>query len=75
MLLTPNQLKVLDFVSLYIKKNRYAPTIREIAKHHGCVHSNIWRILKDIETKGYVKIHKGKMRGLEVTNHGNSIQE
>ena len=30
MMLTPNQLKVFDFINSYIKQKRVPPTIREI---------------------------------------------
>ena len=74
MMLTPNQLKVFDFINSYIKQKRVPPTIREIARKQGCVHSNIRRILRNIEQRGYIKIHTGKYRGIEVLN-GNSIQK
>ena len=73
-MLTPNQLKVFDFINSYIKQKRVPPTIREIARKQGCVHSNNWRILRNIEQRGYIKIHTGKYRGIEVLN-GNSIQK
>jgi SOS-response transcriptional repressor LexA len=75
MMLTPNQLKVFDFINSYIKKNRVPPTIREIARNQKCVHSNIWRILRNIEQRGYLKIYTGKYRGIEVIKNGNSIQK
>ena len=75
MMLTPNQLKVFDFINRYIKKNRVPPTIREIARNQKCVHSNIWRILRNIEQRGYLKIYTGKYRGIEVIKNGNSIQK
>ena len=75
MMLTPNQLKVFDFINSYIKKNRVPPTIREIARNQKCVHSNNWRILRNIEQRGYLKIYTGKYRGIEVIKNGNSIQK
>ncbi len=35
MMLTPNQLKVFDFINSYIKQKRVPPTIREIARKQG----------------------------------------
>ena len=75
MMLTPNQLKVFDFINSYIKQKRVPPTIREIARNQKCVHSNILRILRNIEQRGYLKIHTGKYRGLPVIKNGNSIQK
>jgi SOS-response transcriptional repressor LexA len=75
MMLTPNQLKVFDFINSYIKQKRVPPTIREIARNQKCVHSNIWRILRNIEQRGYLKIYTGKYRGIEVIKNGNSIQK
>ena len=74
-MLTPNQLKVFDFINSYIKQKRVPPTIREIARNQKCVHSNIWRILRNIEQRGYLKIYTGKYRGIEVIKNGNSIQK
>jgi len=75
MMLTPNQLKVFDFINSYIKQKRVPPTIREIARKQKCVHSNIWRILRNIEQRGYIKIHTGKYRGIEVIKNDSSLQK
>ena len=74
-MLTPNQLKVFDFINSYIKQKRVPPTIREIARKQKCVHSNIWRILRNIEQRGYIKIHTGKYRGIEVIKNDSSLQK
>ena len=75
MMLTPNQLKVFDFINSYIKQKRVPPTIREIASKQKCVHSNIWRILRNIELRGYIKIYAGKYRGIEVLKNYDSLQK
>jgi len=75
MMLTPNQLKVFDFINSYIKQKRVPPTIREIARKQKCVHSNIWRILRNIEQRKYIKIYAGKYRGIEVLKNDDSLQK
>ena len=75
MMLTPNQLKVFDFINSYIKQKRVVlPTIREIARIKGLRTLEHLEDLENIEQRGYIKIHTGKHRGIEVLN-GNSIQK
>ena len=56
-MLTKKQLKVLDYIKIYYKKDRVPPTVREIAKHMGCVHSNVHRMLRLLERDNHIKVH------------------
>jgi SOS-response transcriptional repressor LexA len=70
LMLTKKQLGVFDFILEYIKNNRVPPTVREIAKDYGCVHSNVHRMLRLLERDGYIKVHPAKPRGIEVLKDG-----
>jgi repressor LexA len=61
------QRQILDFLSQYIQKNGYAPTLREVAQAVGVrslatVHEHITEMVK----RGLVRRFKGSFRGLEV---------
>ena len=65
-MLTKKQLRVLDYIKVYYKKDRVPPTVREIAKHMGCVHSNVHRMLRLLERDNHIKVHPAKPRGIEI---------
>ncbi len=66
LMLTKKQLRLYDYINKHIDKERVPPTVREIAKEFGCVHSNVHRMLKLLERDGYIKVHPAKPRGIEV---------
>lgn len=66
LMLTKKQLRLYDYINSHIEKERVPPTVREIAKEFGCVHSNVHRMLKLLERDGYIKVHPAKPRGIEV---------
>ena len=69
MILTKQQLKIFDFIVNFKNKNRVAPTVREIAKatyKNTKHHSSVWRILIELDKKGYIKKHTAMARGIEV---------
>ena len=66
LMLTKKQLRLYDYINYHIEKERVPPTVREIAKEFGCVHSNVHRMLKLLERDGYIKVHPAKPRGIEV---------
>ena len=55
LMLTKKQLRLYDYINSHIEKERVPPTVREIAKEFGCVHSNVHRMLKLLERDGYIK--------------------
>ena len=65
-MLTKKQLRLYDYINKHIEKERVPPTVREIAKEFGCVHSNVHRMLKLLERDGYIKVHPARPRGIEV---------
>ena len=66
LMLTKKQLRLYDYINKHIEKERVPPTVREIAKEFGCVHSNVHRMLKLLERDGYIKVYPAKPRGIEV---------
>lgn len=66
LMLTKKQLRLYDYINSHIEKERVPPTVREIAKEFGCVHSNVHRMLKLLERDGYIKVYPAKPRGIEV---------
>lgn len=61
--------QVLDFISQYIQRNGYAPTLIEIAESLGVnavstVHEHLQRLVQ----KGYIKKTAGFERGIELVN-------
>ena len=65
-MLTKKQLKVLDYIKDYYKKERVPPTVREIARHMGCVHSNVHRMLRLLERDDHIKVRPAKPRGIDI---------
>lgn len=65
-MLTKKQLKVYDFIVDYIRKERIAPTVREISEGCQTVHSNVHRMLRVLQKDGYVKLHTARARGIEL---------
>jgi len=66
LMLTKKQLRLYDYINKHIEKERVPPTVREIAREFGCVHSNVHRMLKLLERDGYIKVHTARPRGIEV---------
>jgi repressor LexA len=79
--LTPSQHRVMSFIIGHQKKIGAPPTIREIALKIGCKSLNAVRQhLRLIEQKGYIKLIRGRSRGIELAvgfeqeKSGNEIQ-
>jgi len=66
-MLTKRQKQILDYVTKYIKKNSYAPSLEEMARHFklssvATVHQHI----KNLKTEGYLKKIENQPRSIEV---------
>lgn len=65
--LTTKQQVIFDYIKDFIKSNSYPPSIREIA--HGVNLSSTATVhvhLKNLESKGYIKINTSKNRAIEL---------
>lgn len=59
--------KTLDFISQYIQRHGYAPTLAEIAECLGVnAVSTVHEHLQRLEQKGFIKKSKGYERGIEI---------
>jgi len=63
------QKQILDFISQYIQKNGFSPTLTEIAEALGVsslatVHEHLTAMVK----KGVIKRYEGAVRGIEIVN-------
>jgi len=66
--LTARQRQVLDFISAFVRKTGYPPSVREIADNFGMTSTNAARShLKALEKKGCIARMKGVYRGLRFT--------
>lgn len=61
--LTPRQQSVLDFITAFQRRQRMAPTVREIGEHLGLsAPAGIHRLLNVLKDKGYLVAEAGKKR-------------
>ena len=64
--LTPKQKKVLDFISSFLDKNDYSPSLEEIAKHFKLRSiSTVHHQVDALEKKGYLNKVEFKQRSIE----------
>ena len=65
--LTETQKKILSFIVDHVEGEGSPPTIREISGHFGYSAPTSARThLQALEKKGYVKLHQGRARGIEL---------
>lgn len=64
--LTPEQNRIFDYLVDCFKGLGVPPTVREIAEKFSCSINNVRQHLRLIERKGYIRLLKGKARGIEI---------
>lgn len=64
--LTQRQREVFDFIRGFIHKNRYPPTIREIAVNFHFSVKGSYDHVKALEKKGYLRCHENRSRAIEI---------
>lgn len=63
------QKQILDFISQYIQKNGFSPTLTEIAKAINVSSlATVHEHLQTMEKKGVIKRYEGAVRGIEIAN-------
>ncbi|KPJ70795.1 hypothetical protein AMJ51_00905 [Microgenomates bacterium DG_75] len=63
------QKQILDFISQYIQKNGYSPTLTEIAHAIGVSSlATVHEHLSAMEKKGVIKRYEGSVRGIELVD-------
>lgn len=63
---TKRQLEILDFIKTFLKKNKYPPTIREIAKHFRVSVKGAYDHVKALEKKELIACQKNRSRAIEI---------
>jgi SOS-response transcriptional repressor LexA len=48
----------------YKRENWITPTVRELSGYNGTSHTNVWKLLRILQKKGYIKIVEKKSRGI-----------
>ena len=65
------QRQILDFISQYIQKNNYSPTLQEIAAAMNLSSlATVFEHLQALEKKGVIRRFEGTVRGIEVVDQG-----
>ena len=63
--ITPKQKKVLDFITSFVEKNEYAPSLEEIAKHFKLKSaSTVHQFIDSLQKKGYLNKEGNKQRSI-----------
>lgn len=73
--LTQRQREVFDFIREFIHKNRYPPTIREIAVNFKFSVKGSYDHVKALERKGYLRCHGNRSRAIEVIRDAEADKE
>ncbi len=69
--LTPKQKKIFDFITKFIKKNGYAPSLEEIARHARLNSvSTIHQYIETLKEKGYLNKKENKPRSIAPKEQG-----
>jgi repressor LexA len=64
--LTDRQQEILDFLTDFIKKNSYPPTVRETAKAFSISIKGAYDHMKALEKKGVIKLQENRSRAIEI---------
>jgi repressor LexA len=70
-MLTPGQTKVLDFITHYLAREGFAPSLAEIAeglgtRSRGSMHKQV----QALAAAGAIRLVPGRQRGIELVDHG-----
>lgn len=64
--LTKKQEELYNYIKQYIEKNKWAPSIKEMAKEFGVLPNAIFGQLKSLEKKKYIKRGRNMSRAIKV---------
>ncbi|GMO29410.1 MAG: transcriptional repressor LexA [Termitinemataceae bacterium] len=73
--LTKKQDEILNFITGFVKKNNYAPTIREIAKNFNLSVKTSYNHVCALKNKGKLNSEDGLGRTLRIINNDNDAQD
>lgn len=63
---TERQKEILEFIDIYIAKNKYPPTIREISGHFGISVRGAYDHLRALKKKGIIRTDPNRSRSIEI---------
>ncbi|HWR12937.1 MAG TPA: transcriptional repressor LexA [Rectinemataceae bacterium] len=66
--LTDRQQEILDFLTSFIEKNSFPPTVRETAKAFSISIKGAYDHIKALEKKGAIKLQENRSRALEIVS-------
>jgi repressor LexA len=66
--LTLRQQEILDFLTSFIEKNSFPPTVRETAKAFSISIKGAYDHIKALEKKGVIKLQENRSRALEIVS-------
>ncbi|UCD48522.1 MAG: transcriptional repressor LexA [Phycisphaerales bacterium] len=73
--LTPRQIEVLRLIACFCDRQRYSPTMAELAGELGLSRSTVFEHLGELQRKGLLSTSPGKARSLKVTSRGRRLLE
>ena len=73
--LTPRQVQVLRLIACFCDRQRYSPTIAELATRIGISRSTVFEHLGELQRKGLLSTSQGKARSLRLTSPGRGLLE
>ena len=76
MKLTKRQKEILDFITEFIQREGYSPSMEEIASHFGFASLNaVFKHLASLEVRGYLRRDARRARSIELAgSRGSSVQ-
>ena len=71
--LTPRQVQVLRLIACFCDRQRYSPTIAELAGELNISRSTVFEHLAELQRKGFLSTCPGKARSLKLTCQGHGL--
>ena len=73
--LTPRQVEVLRLIACFCDRQRYSPTIAELASRMRISRSTVFEHLAELQRKGLLTTSPGRARSLKLTSRGRGLLE
>ncbi len=73
--ITKRQQEVLDFITAFVKANKYPPTIREISEHFSISVKGAYDHVKALEKKNAIRCDTNRSRAIEVLRPDSAEEE
>lgn len=64
--ITPKQMHLKNSIKIFIEKNGFSPSFKELAKIQGCQVSNIQRMMNDLQRRGHITRKYGVPRSVQI---------